>query len=1303
MLHSSLLKIKEQCNYYSACMMHFSSLSVPAPAHFALVDSGASIHILLNQTFLANAKSNHSAVASFSGNTSRATHKGTFSALVRDTHNKYYTFEQPDSALVVPDASRILFSISQALTAGHHVHFGSSPGLLLQSTKQFIPFVKDTQSGMYLLPLFPPLARHNGTYPLQSNNAQAEDIQPAIPITAYTPPASVVHDTLGHVSNRRTQQLDVGFPKASNHKVTCPVCITAKSRRTARPLPSEPVQRAQHPWQDVFVDLSGKMRTQGIGNVFYFIPFICNFSGARIVEFVERKNHFIHAYRRFVARINGVHPRKLRSDRGGEFMSHELKQLLELHFVHHQVCAPDEHFSIGPAENAVGRLRETAVALLLQANLPNKFWPCAIQHSAFLSNYTSRSRANPKQTVYELLFKQKADMTKIPPFGAYCTIYRARSKRQGNLDLPSSPGIFIGVGIYQKVLGFMVTDTGLQDIFVTRQHLAFDPQIFPLRLKPRAPPLFQNYHKLTAPKPTTEPKPSASTPTMEEAEGSDFDESAPAPPERATPAERKRKQELPESESSDSETEVTTLSPRSLRPRASRPAPAPKAPKTPLRYHADDAYRTERDSLLGKRVIKYFPGYGTFKGTVKEYGIKTDNYLIIYDDGDNETIKYKELLRLLPDRPEFKEAQANYIALCVSLDQAITNSRNAHQAHAAHDSAPVPNTWRDMRKSADAAKWQEGCDEEMQNLRALNCWTVVPIKQLPPGTPIMGSRWTFRAKTDEHGNITRYRSRFVCQGFSQIKDVSYWESFSPVVSFTTIRLLIALTAMPHWHVMHYDVSVAFITAAIDPTQPPVYCRPAEGYESRTEYVYLLHRYLYGMKDSPRGYNLYFNKVCLDYGLQRCTTDECVYIKIESNDKRNPDVPAPTLAAITSSSILIPTEHRIHDDCPYALRVLIVSTYVDDNLLFTNSRSFADLFAVHCNKYLKMNLEGDLKWYLSVQYTRCPTTGAVTAKQEQYISKLLQQHGMETCNPIQVPFPAKCDDILTQLAQPIENPDPAHVKQFQTLVGGLLYLQVHTCPEISFAVSILSRHMTKAGELHISLAKKVLRYLQSRKQLHLTWCAATCRSPHLPGEIYGWSDASFADVKAPDDSHRASSIGWVFMCNGGPVSWRSTKTPLIALNVAESEIIALSSASQEAIFLRKLANELGFSQSHPTIIYEDCESAVALSREQRFRKRSKHIDVRWSFIIEKQRHGDLRVVSVSRTIMIADILCSPRAASSFHGFRNQMLGYSSSEQSTPTPPSRVAPTDGTQASAPAASAGTTPAVGTASSLAASGSA
>jgi hypothetical protein len=251
----------------------------------------------------------------------------------------------------VPDASRTLFSTSQALIGGHHVHFGTSPGLLLHHTKAFIPFVRDTHTGMYLLPLIPPNSRHNGTHPLQQAMRRAvpaifinpaPEILPAIPITQYTPPDITLHNTLGHISHRRGKQLDVGLPQLSGKAITCPICITAKTRRTARPLPSDIAKRAQHPWQDVSVDLSGKMRTQGITIVYYFIPFVCNYSGAKILEFVERKSHFIHAYHRFVVRIDGVHPRKLCTDKGGEFMSTE--ELLEqLHFVHHQTCAVDEH------------------------------------------------------------------------------------------------------------------------------------------------------------------------------------------------------------------------------------------------------------------------------------------------------------------------------------------------------------------------------------------------------------------------------------------------------------------------------------------------------------------------------------------------------------------------------------------------------------------------------------------------------------------------------------------------------------------------------------------------------------------------------------------------------------------------------------------------------------------------------------------------------------------------------------------------------------------------------------------------
>ena len=250
-------------------MLQFPSITSKVSSHFALVYSGASNHILTCHTFLSDATANHSAVASFAGSTSRATHKGTFTALVQCTNHKFHQFVQRQSALVVPDASRTLFSISQALSGGHHIHFGNSPGLLLYPTKAFIPFVRDTHTGMYLLPLTPPNLRHNGTYPLQEatraavpaipiNNAP--EILPAIPITLYTPSDNTLHNTLGQISHRHSKQLEVGLPQLSAKAVTCPICITAKTTRTACQLPFDIAKRAQHPCHTCLCTYPAKCR-----------------------------------------------------------------------------------------------------------------------------------------------------------------------------------------------------------------------------------------------------------------------------------------------------------------------------------------------------------------------------------------------------------------------------------------------------------------------------------------------------------------------------------------------------------------------------------------------------------------------------------------------------------------------------------------------------------------------------------------------------------------------------------------------------------------------------------------------------------------------------------------------------------------------------------------------------------------------------------------------------------------------------------------------------------------------------------
>ena len=88
----------------------------------------------------------------------------------------------------------------------------------------------------------------------------------------------------------------------------------------------------------------------------------------------------------------------------------------------------------------------------------------------------------------------------------------------------------------------------------------------------------------------------------------------------------------------------------------------------------------------------------------------------------------------------------------------------------------------------------------------------------------MCTRWTYRKKTDENGTFTRYRGRLVAKGFSQILGVNYFESFSPVASFVTIRTLFALTALPMFKV--------YTTFKLPSSKAPVYCEPAEGYEHR---------------------------------------------------------------------------------------------------------------------------------------------------------------------------------------------------------------------------------------------------------------------------------------------------------------------------------------------------------------------------------------------------------------------------------------------------------------------------------------
>lgn len=80
-----------------------------------------------------------------------------------------------------------------------------------------------------------------------------------------------------------------------------------------------------------------------------------------------------------------------------------------------------------------------------------------------------------------------------------------------------------------------------------------------------------------------------------------------------------------------------------------------------------------------------------------------------------------------------------------------------------------------------------------------------------------------------------------------------------------------------------------------------------------------------------------------------------------------------------------------------------------------------------------------------------------------------------------------------------------------------------------------------------------------------------------------------------------------------MSWRSKKQTTVALSTAEAEYVALSSAAQEAVWLRRLSTELGSPPKSPTVIFEDNQSAIAMARNPQFHGRAKHIDIRHHFV------------------------------------------------------------------------------------------
>jgi len=163
----------------------------------------------------------------------------------------------------------------------------------------------------------------------------------------------------------------------------------------------------------------------------------------------------------------------------------------------------------------------------------------------------------------------------------------------------------------------------------------------------------------------------------------------------------------------------------------------------------------------------------------------------------------------------------------------------------------------------------------------------------------------------------------------------------------------------------------------------------------------------------------------------------------------------------------------------------------------------------------------------------------------------------------------------------------------------MYMALGMCPDITFAIAFLSQFMQNPGRTHWDAIKRIFRYLNGTKGHVLTFGGGNNDQTSL----HGFCDADWASQE-----HWHSTSGYVFTIDGGAVSWSSKKQAIVALSMTKAEYMSATHAAKEVLWLHTFLAEIARLLHHPTTLFCDNQSAIAVTKDNQYHACMKHIDV-----------------------------------------------------------------------------------------------
>ena len=539
--------------------------------------------------------------------------------------------------------------------------------------------------------------------------------------------------------------------------------------------------------------------------------------------------------------------------------------------------------------------------------------------------------------------------------------------------------------------------------------------------------------------------------------------------------------------------------------------------------------------------------------------------------------------------------------------------------------------WEEAMNGPHADGYREAAQKEYDTLVDMKVWDVVDREDW---MSVLPSTWAFRRKTFPDGTTKKLKGRFCVRGDREIAGVHYDPDkiFAPVVSWTTVRLLLLLAAQLDLATRQVDYVAAFVHSPIP--MPKDYHKMTRE-EQRRNRTYV---------EMPRGFREDGKVLCLNkalYGLK--------------------SAPVAFFRHLRGNLEAIGFRQAIEvDPCLFISEKVICLVYVDDTLLYAKDPKDIDEVIERLSKERKMALEieDDVAGFLGVDIKKDPETSVITLKQVGLKKKIIEALKIDHLPPVATP----ADRVLGK----DENGEPPNCDfNYASVVGMCFYLYSHSCPEIGFAVSQLARFTFNPRRSHELALIRLGQYLKGT--LENGMIVKPMRLDEFTMDVYVDSDfmGLYGNELRNDPDNVRSRTGYIILLNGCPIVWKSTLQDSISLSTMMAEYYALSSAMREVLPARTLievvARALGLDDMVKSTFrctaHEDNQACQTLANLEPGRQtaRSKFFDVKVHWF-RSMLNEHITVTRVDTKSQLADAFTKPLARDDFERLRRMMVGW-----------------------------------------------